>query len=159
MGFVRKTVKSVSNVLSKVDDVIIQPVVNTIEAVAEDPKKLAIIALAVAVPGAGAAIGSALAPAAAVGTQAVIGSAVMGGLTAEATGGKFVEGAVLGGVASGLSNVVSPAVSEAAGGGTLGNVAAGAVTGATNAALKGGNPLFLLIMQAQQRLKWLLTWL
>tara|TARA_R110000796_G_scaffold63360_1_gene146505 strand:- start:2 stop:1252 length:1251 start_codon:yes stop_codon:yes gene_type:complete len=141
MGFVRKTAKSVSNVLKKVDDVIIQPVVNTIEAVAEDPKKLAIIALAVTVPGAGAAIGSALAPAAAVGTQAVIGSAVMGGLTAEATGGKFIKGAVLGGVASGLSNVVSPAVKEAAGGGTLGNVTAGAVTGATNAALKGGNPL------------------
>ena len=141
MGFVRKKAAQVSNVFSKVDDVIIQPVVNTVEAVAEDPKKLAIVALAVAVPGAGAAIGSALAPAAAAGTQAIIGSAVMGGLTAEATGGDFVEGAVLGGVASGLSNVVSPAVSEAAGGGTLGNVASGAVTGATKAAIKGGNPL------------------
>ena len=141
MGFFRKKAAQVSNVFSKVDDLIIQPVVNTVEAVAEDPKKLAIVALAVAVPGAGAAIGSALAPAAAAGTQAIIGSAVMGGLTAEATGGDFVEGAILGGVSTGLSNVVSPAVSEAAGGGTLGNVASGAVTGATKAAIKGGNPL------------------
>lgn len=141
MGFIKKTVKQVSNVLSKVDDIIIQPIVNTVEDVVEDPKKLALVALAVTVPGAGAAIGSSLAPAAAAGTQAIIGNAVMGGLTAEATGGDFVKGAVLGGVASGLSNVVSPAVSEAAGGGTLGNVAAGAVTGATKAAIKGDNPL------------------
>jgi len=141
MGFVRKKVAQVSNVLSKVDDAIIQPVVNTIESVVEDPKKLAVVALAVAVPGAGTAIGSALAPAAAAGTQAALGSAVLGGLTAEATGGDFIEGAVLGGVSSGLSNVVSPAVNEAVGGGTIGNVASGAVTGATKSILKGGNPL------------------
>ena len=131
MGWVKKTLK-------KVEKAVIRPIGDAIETILEDPVKIAAVALTVAVPGAGAAIGSALG---ASGTAAtVIGNAVIGGVTSEATGGSFIKGAVTGGVTAGLTPV-SAAVKEAVGGGTLGNIASGAVSGATKSALSGGDVL------------------
>jgi hypothetical protein len=53
MGFVRKVGRAI-------DDAIIQPVVKTVEAVIEDPRKLAMVALSVMAPGVGSAIGGAM---------------------------------------------------------------------------------------------------
>jgi hypothetical protein len=75
MGFVRKIGR-------KIDDAIIRPVLNTVESIVEDPKKLAMVALSVFAPGAGTALGSALGltgTAATVVGQAAINTALNGG--------------------------------------------------------------------------------
>ena len=53
MGFVRKVGRAI-------DDAIIHPIVKTVEAVIEDPRKLAMVALSVFAPGVGTAIGGAM---------------------------------------------------------------------------------------------------
>lgn len=79
------------DVVGKVGDFAI----NAIDAVMEDPVKLLPLALAVAVPGAGAAIGASLG---ATGTAAsALGGAVIGGTTSALTGGDPLTGALLGG--------------------------------------------------------------
>jgi hypothetical protein len=75
MGFVRKIGR-------KIDKAIIQPVLNTVEAVIEDPRKLAMVALSVMAPGAGTALGSALGLSGTAATmvgQAAINTALNGG--------------------------------------------------------------------------------
>jgi len=129
MGWLKKTAK-------KVEKAIIRPIGDAIEAVVEDPVKLAAVALTIAAPTLAPTIGAALG---ATGTAAtVVGNAVIGGTVAEATGESFIKGATAGAIGSALTPVAS-AASEAVGGGTLGNVASGAVKGATTAALKGGD--------------------
>ena len=91
------------------------------------------------IPGLGAIVGAALAPAASAAIQSAIGSALISGTLAEASGGDFLKGAVGGAVGSGASNLVAPAISEALGGGQFGNIAAGALTGGGVSELLGGD--------------------
>jgi len=75
MGFVRSVGRAF-------DDAIIHPVVKTVEAVIEDPKKLAMVALSVMAPGVGTALGSAMGltgTAATLVGQAAINTALNGG--------------------------------------------------------------------------------
>lgn len=101
-------------------------------------KTAALMVAPFALPGVGAALGSALAPTAAAGTQAVIGNAIIQGALAEAQGGDFLKGAALSVASSALPNVNS-SIGEALGGGTAANVAAGALTSGALADLAGGD--------------------
>lgn len=134
MGAVSKAVEDVGNFVS---DQIIEPVVQTVEQVVQNPQALATVALAVAAPGLGTAIGSALGATGAAST--VVGNAVLGGALSSASGGNFGEGALTGGVGSLVGTYANPAISEALGGGTVGNVGASALTGGTLSELRGGD--------------------
>jgi hypothetical protein len=90
MGWARKNLGVELNPITviesagrKIDDEILQPVKNTVEAIVEDPKKLAAVALAVAFPGAGAFLGAQLgitsAALAQVVGQTIINTALNGG--------------------------------------------------------------------------------
>lgn len=103
MGFFRKFEDEVKGVGRKIDDEILQPVKNTVEAVIEDPKKLAVVAAMFAFPGAAASLGASLAPASSALVQSAIGSALIQGTVAEVTGGDFVKGAIAGAIGGGLS--------------------------------------------------------
>jgi hypothetical protein len=75
MGFVRKIGR-------KIDDAIIQPVLNTVEAVIEDPKKLLTVGLSVLAPGIGTALGGAMGLSGTVATlvgNAAVNTALNGG--------------------------------------------------------------------------------
>lgn len=65
------------------------------------------------IPGIGAEIGASLLPAASAGTQAVVGSALVGGTVAEVTGGKFVEGAIKNAAIAAASAQTAQAASDA----------------------------------------------
>jgi hypothetical protein len=129
MGFVRKTLK-------KVDDVLVRPVVKTVESIVENPAALAGVALSVAAPGVGTAIGSALGASGAAATA--IGNAVIGGTLAEASGGDFAKGALGSAIGSIGGSVISPAISKAIGG-TAGNIVASSLTPGLIAELQGGD--------------------
>lgn len=98
-------------------------------------KALVPIAINFIAPGLGAAVGTALG---ATGTAAsILGQAVIGGVTAAATGGNPLQGAVLGGMGAGLGPVLGGGVSDALGLGLgqtgqqiLGGALVGGVTGA-----------------------------
>lgn len=98
-------------------------------------KALAPIAVNFIAPGLGTAIGTALG---ATGTTAaILGQAVIGGVTASATGGNPLQGAVLGGMGAGLGPVLGGGVSDALGLGlgqtgqqVLGGALVGGLTGA-----------------------------
>jgi len=134
MGAVAKAVEDVGSFVS---NQIIEPVVQTVENVVSNPQALATIALSVAAPGIGTAIGSALGASGVAATA--LGNAVIGGTLSSASGGNFGEGAVAGGVGSLVGGYVNPALSETLGGGTLGNVGASAITGGTLSGLQGGD--------------------
>lgn len=130
MGTVRKWGR-------KFDDAVIQPVVKTVEAVIEDPVALAAVALSIAAPGIGTAIGSALG---ASGTAAtVIGNAVVQGAVAEAQGGDFLKGAALSAIGGAVVPGVTAGVADALGGGVAANVASNALTGGVMSELSGGD--------------------
>lgn len=103
MGKLRKFEDDLKDTGRKIDDQILQPVKNTVEAVIDDPKKLAVVAAMFAFPGAAASLGSFLAPASSALVQSAIGSALIQGTVAEATGGDFVKGAIAGAIGGGLS--------------------------------------------------------
>lgn len=98
-------------------------------------KALAPIAVNFIAPGLGTAIGTALG---ATGTTAaILGQAVIGGVTASATGGNPLQGAVLGGMGAGLGTTLGSGVSDALGLGlgqtgqqVLGGALVGGLTGA-----------------------------
>lgn len=99
-------------------------------------KPFAGLAIALALPGAGSAIGSALG---ASGTAAtVLGNAVIGGTLAEAQGGDFLKGALTSAAGSALGAATAPvtsAVSEAVGSQAIGQ----ALTSGALAELQGGD--------------------
>lgn len=102
MGAVTSVFETVGNIVGDVAGVALDVVedvgdlaTNAIDAVIEDPTKLLPLALAIAVPGAGAAIGGALGATGA--TASALGGAVLGGTTAALTGGDPLTGALLGG--------------------------------------------------------------
>ena len=94
---------------------------------------IASLALSFAVPGLGAAIGSALGASGAAATA--IGNAVIGGAISEASGGDFLQGALTSGAGSLLGGVVNPAVTEAVGSQAIGN----ALTSGALSELQGGD--------------------
>jgi hypothetical protein len=82
MGFLRKVEREVKNVGRKIDDEILQPVKNTVEAIIDDPKNLLAVGIAIAFPGAGAFLGAQLGltgVAAQVVGQAMLNTAINGG--------------------------------------------------------------------------------
>lgn len=82
MGTLRKLKKSVTRELNYIEKKILRPIGDVIQNVASDPKKLIGVALSVAFPGAGSAIGSALGltgTAASIVGQTVINTALNGG--------------------------------------------------------------------------------
>ena len=126
----------VEDVVDSVGDVL-EDVGETIGAVMDNPLALAGVALSIAAPGLGTAIGSALG---ASGTAAtVIGNAVVQGAVAEAQGGDFLKGAALSGVGSIAGGFVQPGLSEALGGGATGNIASNALIGGGMSELSGGD--------------------
>jgi hypothetical protein len=75
MGFVRKIAR-------KIDDEILQPIKHTVEAILDDPKKIAMVALSVFAPGVGTALGSAMGLSGSVATlvgNAAVNTALNGG--------------------------------------------------------------------------------
>ena len=82
MGFFRKVEDEIKDVGRKIDDQILQPVKNTVEAVLDDPKKLLALGISIAFPGAGALLGTKLGltgVAARVVGQAMLNTAINGG--------------------------------------------------------------------------------
>jgi hypothetical protein len=137
MGAAARFEDSVKDVGRKIDDQIFQPVIETVEAVVEDPVALAAVALSIAAPGIGTAIGSALG---ASGTAAtVIGNAVVQGAVAEAQGGDFLKGAALSAIGGAVVPGVTAGVADALGGGVAANVASNALTGGVMSELSGGD--------------------
>jgi len=100
MGTLRKVEREVKRVGRQIDDNVIQPIV-------DNPAVAVGIGLNFLAPGLGSAIGTALGASGA--TAAVIGGAVIGGTTAELTGGDFVKGAIGGGIGAGLGSLASGA--------------------------------------------------
>lgn len=96
-------VEGVGDVIEGVGDVVtdaIDGVMNTVENVMSDPMAMASIALTLAVPGLGTAIGAAFG---ATGTAAtVLGNSIMRGVMAEATGGDFVQSAMASAITGGM---------------------------------------------------------
>lgn len=112
MGAVSSVFEAVGDIVSDVGDVVLNVVEgvgdiasNAVEAVIEDPARLLPLALAIAVPGAGAAVGSYLGASGA--GAAALGGAVIGGTTAALTGGDPLTGAVLGGAGGYASDYFS----------------------------------------------------
>jgi hypothetical protein len=144
MGFFRKVEKEVKRVGRKIDDEILQPVKNTVEAIVEDPKKLAAVALAVAFPGAGAALGAQLGltgAAAQVVGQTLINTTLNGGDVKSA-----VVGAALPLVGNAGAEAISKTLTNSNITGTLNTVVTKAVTQGTTAALLGKDPLAAFVL-------------
>jgi hypothetical protein len=133
MGFFRKVEDKIKDVGRKIDDELIQPVVNTVESVVENPAALAGLALSIAAPGIGTAIGSALGASGAA--AAAIGNAVIGGTLSEASGGDFLKGALTAGVGSALGGMVAPELAAATGSNAVGQ----AITSGALSELQGGD--------------------
>lgn len=135
----KKVEKEVKRVGRKIDDEILQPVKNTVEAIVEDPKKLAAVAIAVAFPGAGAAIGAQL------GLFGTVGQVVGQTLLNTALNGGDVKSAVISAAlpvvgqagASALSSTLASSGIE----GAVNTVITRAVTQGTTAAILGKDPL------------------
>lgn len=126
-----------------IDDEIIQPVANTVEAILDDPKKLAMVALAVMAPGAGAALGSALGLSGTAATlvgNTLINTAFNGGDVEAAlkssvgsyVGAEFTNGALAELKNSGLDAAVQQG-------------AARAIGAAASTIIQGGDPVQALI--------------
>ena len=129
----------VADVGSKIDDEIIQPVKNTVEAIIEDPKKLAAVAIAIAFPGAGAAIGAQLGLFGTVGQvvgQALLNTALNGGDVKSA-----VISAALPVVGQAGANALSSTLASSGIEGAVNTVITRAVTQGTTAAILGKDPL------------------
>lgn len=138
---VTRPIESVVEAVGSVAETVVNTATNTIDAVLQDPVKALPIAVAIAAPGVGSAIGTALG---ATGTTAsVLGNAIVGGLGSEVTGGDFVQGAVEGALGAGLGSVIPgtgvSAVDEAILGGTTAALTGGDVArGAVSSALASG---------------------
>lgn len=146
MGTLRKIGRKIDDVIfepikdvgRKIDDEILQPVKNTVEAIIEDPKALLAVGLAVAFPGAGAALGAQLGltgAAAKVAGQALLNTVLNGGDVKSA-----VIGAVLPVVGDAGASVVSNTLANSGITDTLNSVITRAVSQGTTAALLGKDP-------------------
>lgn len=95
--------ETVSDIVEPIGETLtdaIDGVMNTVENVMSDPMAMASIALTLAVPGLGTAIGAAFG---ATGTAAtVLGNSIMRGVMAEATGGDFVKSAMASAITGGM---------------------------------------------------------
>jgi hypothetical protein len=128
----------------KIDDEILQPIKNTVEAIVEDPKKLLAVGLAIAFPGAGAALGTSLGLTG-VGAQ-VVGQTLLN----TAINGGDVKSAVIGAAiplfGSGTANLVGEQLAKSGIEGTLNTIISkGASAGAT-AAVLGKDPLAAFVL-------------
>jgi hypothetical protein len=130
----------VKEVGRKIDDEILQPVKNTVEAIVEDPKKLAAVAIAVAFPGAGAFLGAQLgitsAALAQVVGQTIINTALNGGDVKSA-----VISAALPVVGQAGASALSSTLASSGIEGAVNTVITRAVTQGTTAAILGKDPL------------------
>lgn len=125
------------------DDAVLQPIKNTVEAIIEDPKKLAMVAISVFAPGVGTAIGTALGLPSAAATivgNAVVNTALNGGDVKAAiiSAAIPVVGKELAGAAA--STFVDAGMDQA-----LAQSAGNVVAGAGLAAAQGKDPLEALI--------------
>lgn len=142
MGKLRKELRNfedeVKDLGRSIDDQILQPIKNTVEAVVEDPKMLLAVGLAIAFPGAGAALGAQLGltgTLAQVVGQTIINTTLNGGDVKSA-----VIGAVLPTVGQAGSNVIAETLTNSGITDTLNTVITRAVTQGTTAALLGQDP-------------------
>lgn len=145
MGWARKNlgvdlnpINVVESIGRKIDDEILQPVKVMAEAIIDDPKKLAAVALAVAFPGAGAFLGTQLGltgVAAKVAGQALINTVLNGGDVKAA-----VIGAVLPVAGDAAAAAVSGTLTNSGVIGNLNTVITRAVSQGTTAALLGKDP-------------------
>lgn len=138
MGFFRKLEDEIKDVGRKIDDELLQPVGNIIEAIVDDPKKLLAVGLAIAFPGAGTFLGSQLGltgTLAKVVGQTIINTALNGGDVKSA-----VIGAVLPTVGEAGANVIGQTLTDSGITGTVNTVLTRAVTQGTTAALLGKDP-------------------
>lgn len=138
MGFFRKLEDEIKDVGRKIDDELLQPVKNTVEAVVEDPKKLLAVGLAIAFPGAGAMLGAQLGltgTLAQVVGQTIINTTLNGGDVKSA-----VIGAVLPTVGQTGSNMIAQTLTDSGITGAVNDVITRAVTQGTTAAMLGKDP-------------------
>jgi hypothetical protein len=143
MGFFRKVEKEVKRAGRKIDDEILQPVKNTVEAIAEDPKKLAMVALSIMAPGAGTALGAAMGltgTAATLVGQVAINTALNGGDVKSA-----IISAAIPVVGRELAGAASAAFVDAGMDKALADSVGKVVSGAGLSAAQGKDPLQALI--------------
>jgi hypothetical protein len=136
MGFVRKVGR-------KLDKAIIRPVLKTVEAVVQDPKKLAMVALSVFAPGVGAAFGSALGlsgTAATIVGQAAINTALNGGNVKQA-----ILAAAIPVVGQQLAGTISASFVSSGMDKALANTAGRVLSNAGMAAIQGKDPVTALL--------------
>jgi hypothetical protein len=136
MGWVRKKARLI-------DKNIIRPIVRTVEAIVEDPRKLAMVALSVLAPGAGTALGTAMGltgTAATVVGQVAINTALNGGDVKSA-----IISAAIPVVGKELAGAASSAFVDAGLDQALAKTAGNAVTSAGLAAIQGGDPVTALL--------------
>jgi hypothetical protein len=139
MGFFRKVEDEIKDAGRKIDDEILQPVKNTVEAIIEDPKKLAAVAISIAFPGAGAALGASLGLTGAAATvvgQTLINTALNGGDVKSA-----VISAALPVLGQTGANEVTKILANSGIEGTVNTIITRAVTQGATAAILGQDPL------------------
>lgn len=144
MGFLRKTEKEIKRAGRKIDDEILQPVKNTVEAIIDDPKKLLAVGLAIAFPGAGAFLGAQLGlsgVAAQMVGQTLINTVVNGGDVKSA-----VISAAIPHVGRGVANTVGTQLAKSGIEDTLNTVIARGAGSAATAATLGRDPLTAFVM-------------
>jgi len=128
----------------KIDDEILQPIKNTVEAIVEDPKKLFAVGLAVAFPGAGLALGTQL------GLSGVAAQAVGQTLINTAINGGDVKSAVIGAaiplVGSGAANLVGEQLASSGIEGSLNTIISKGVGAGASAAVLGKDPLAAFVL-------------
>ena len=129
MGFFRKVEDEIKDAGRKIDDELLQPVKNTVEAVLDDPKKLLALAVSVAFPGAGAFLGAQLG---------------LTGVAAQVVGQTMLNTALNGGdVKSAVLTAAIPVVGRTAAAGISSTLAESGIEGAlnrtiTNSLVQGG---------------------
>jgi len=136
MGFAKKIGK-------KIDKGIIQPVLHTVEAIVQDPKKLAMVALSVFAPGVGTALGTAMGlsgTAATIVGQAAINTALNGGNVKQA-----IISAAIPVVGQQVAGTLSASFVESGMDKVLANSAGKVITSAGMAKLQGKDPVAALL--------------
>jgi hypothetical protein len=129
MGTLRKVEEEIKRAGRKIDDEILQPVKNTVEAIIEDPKKLLAVGIAIAFPGAGAFLGAQLG---------------LTGVAAQVVGQTMLNTALNGGdVKSAVLAAAIPVVGRTAAAGISSTLAESGIEGAlnktiTNSLVQGG---------------------
>jgi hypothetical protein len=129
MGKLRQFEDDIKDVGRKIDDELLQPVKNTVEAIIDDPKKLLAVGIAVAFPGAGAFLGAQLG---------------LTGVAAQVVGQTMLNTALNGGdVKSAVIAAAIPVVGKTAAAGISSTLAESGIEGVlnktiTNSLVQGG---------------------